>query len=464
MENALEKWLETYFDEAQPLEFYRSIFGAGVLDTKGSFTAGKYVGICVGVASDKASGKPEIVRKTLTDELDAVVEACESDYFYICSPISYAGKRRTAENARYLFAIAVDVDKVRVKPDGDPIGLRNLYNAQVMRAQYLPKPTFIVSSGTGLHLYYVLEQPIPLYKDIVRELQIFKHELTSLIWNSDVCDIHDRREVQQEGIFQGMRMPGTITKNGNRARAFETGERVSMEYLNSFVRDKYRVQYYTEHDPKRLTLEKAKELYPEWYERRVVNGEPRGTWHINRALYEWWKEKIRTGAVVGHRYWCLTMLAVYARKCSYHDEKKNPQPVTLEELTRDAWELMEIFEQRTETEDNHFGKDDVLDALEAFDDRYILYPRAAIEFKSGIPIPETKRNGRKQTVHLRIARMTKEILKEEGTMKPEGRPTKWMDVLEWRAVNPYGTKAECARQTGIDPKTIRKYWREGGTK
>ena len=48
-----------------------------------------------------------------------------------------------------------------------------------------------------------------------------------------------------------------------------------------------------------VTLEEAKELYPEWYEKRIVQGEPKqkskkqgGTWVCNEALYEWWKRKI----------------------------------------------------------------------------------------------------------------------------------------------------------------------------
>ena len=48
-----------------------------------------------------------------------------------------------------------------------------------------------------------------------------------------------------------------------------------------------------------VTLEEAKELYLEWYEKRIVQGESKqkskkqgGTWVCNEALYEWWKRKI----------------------------------------------------------------------------------------------------------------------------------------------------------------------------
>ena len=47
-----------------------------------------------------------------------------------------------------------------------------------------------------------------------------------------------------------------------------------------------------------VTLEEAKELYPEWYEKRIVQGEPKqqskmqgGRWGCRDALYGWWKRK-----------------------------------------------------------------------------------------------------------------------------------------------------------------------------
>ncbi|WP_438939267.1 hypothetical protein, partial [Clostridioides difficile] len=38
------------------------------------------------------------------------------------------------------------------------------------------------------------------------------------------------------------------------------------------------------------TLEEAKELFPEWYQSKIVEGKPlKKTWTCNTALYEWWK-------------------------------------------------------------------------------------------------------------------------------------------------------------------------------
>lgn len=456
--NVLTEWLEQYFDEVSPMEFYRDIFREGELDTEGSFTKGKYTGVIVTITKEKKrNGKPKVKRYTITDNLQAVDDVCSTDDFCLCSPISYAGKERTAEKARFLYAMAVDLDKVRVK-GGKPVGLMNLWNGHIEAVKRIPKPTYMVSSGTGLHLYYVFDKAIPLFADTAKQLQEFKRQLTWLIWNESIVDIKDDREIQYEGIYQGFRMPGTITKDGGRTRAFLTGGAVTMDYMNSFVEEKYRVDRYTTKSD--LTLKAAAEKYPEWYERRVVNKEPKGVWHVSRNLYDWWKREILRGGRVGHRYYCLMTLAVYARKCSMYDEKHNPDPVTREELERDCFQIMDFFETMTNSDDNHFTEADVLDALEAFDDKWIVYPRDSIEYKSGIPIPKNKRNGRKQADHLKRARAVQNVDYPDGEWRnTDGRPTKEQTVAEWKSANPEARKADCIRETGLSKKTVYKYWK-----
>ena len=39
-----------------------------------------------------------------------------------------------------------------------------------------------------------------------------------------------------------------------------------------------------------------------------------------------------------------------------------------------------------------------------------------------------------------------------------GRPSKEQLVKSWRLDNPSGKKVDCHRETGLDPKTIRKWW------
>ena len=464
MRTVLE-WLSNSFPEVSPKMFYRGIFPEGELDTDGSFSKGKYTGIVVEITGDKKSdGKRKIRRYTLTDDLGAVDKAENSENFCLCSPISYAGKQRTAENARFVYAIAIDVDKIRMKPDRrteEPEGLRDLYHQMyhdTKYGRYLPKPTYMVGSGSGLHLYYVLETPLPLYHEIAKELQKLKRELTRKTWNGYVVNITEQKEIQQEGIYQGFRMPGTVTKAGGRAKAFLTGERVTIEYLNSFVSDECKAR--TAEAYKRagkIRLAEAKEKFPEWYEKRVVKKEAPGAWAVNRAVYDHWKKEIYAKATVGHRYYCLMTLAMYAQKCSHYDAKKNPNPVTQEELEKDCFALFDRMEELTTEENNHFSNDDILAALEAFNERWTKYPRAAIEYKTAITIPANKRNGRTQAEHIKLMNYIREEL--NGNKDWHGRKSKYDIVYDYVSENPNGTQYECVKVTGLDKKTVRKHWR-----
>lgn len=451
-------WLDVYFDEVTPYEFYRDIFAPGELDTKDSYTKGKYTGIAVEVTREKKkNGKPKIKRYCITDDLETINELCKSDNFCLCSPISYCGKQRTADNSRYLYAIAIDLDRIQTR-DNRPTGLESLWNGHIINAERVPKPTYIVSSGTGVHLYYVLDKAIPLFNDTAKQLQALKNELTRKIWHGTVVDITHEKEIQQEGIYQGFRIPGTITKKGDRARAFLTGDKVDLEYLNSFVSDKNKVTRYT--TKKEITLQKAKELYPEWYTRRIENKEEPRVWHISRNLYDWWLNEILEKAIVGHRYYCLMILSIYAYKCSMYDAKHNPNPVTREELERDCWKVAEHFETLTNEDTNHFTDADVLDALESFDNKWIRYPRNSIEYKCGFSLPNNNRKYRKQTEHLKISRFICDMEHPNGSWRDNnGRKSKQLQVATWRAVNPQGTKADCIRDTGLSKPTVYKWWK-----
>ena len=91
----------------------------------------------------------------------------------------------------------------------------------------------------------------------------------------------------------------------------------------------------------------------------------------------------------------------------------------------------------------------------------MTFPRDDIAKISGLTMPVNKRNWRKQEQHLRLARGQLAILKDMGEIR-QGRPigsgTAQDRVYEWRRRHPEGRKADCHRDTGFDPKTIRKWW------
>lgn len=461
-------WAKEQFSTSQltPKQFYRILFRPGELDSKDAFTKGKYVGLAIGISSEKLthSGKNRIYKYVVTDDLDTIDEMCSTDQFCLMSPISYAGHKRSADAARYVYAIVIDLDHIQIH-DGIAKGCDALWHGQILcryglKRPRIPIPTMIVASGTGLHLYYVFERPLPLYAHIVKQLQNMKHELTELIWEGTIVDITDQRDIQQEGIFQGFRVPGTVTKLGNRAIGFATGPYVTVSYLNKFVSEKNKVKSFVLKG--NVTLREAKDKWPEWYQSKVVEGKfVAHPWAISRNLYDWWKREILSKTKVGHRYYCLMLLSMYAQKCSFFDEKKNPNPVTAEELEKDAFEIAKYFEQITDDENNHFTKADVLDALEAYNEKFITYPRNSVEYRAGFALPVNKRNHRKQALHLAGARAIQQVNdKYNGTNWRDGNGRKPKGNIVWscRKEYPEWTVSAVAKFTKLSRPTVYKWW------
>lgn len=444
-----DSYLSQLFPEVGPLDFYRELFPSGELERRGEYVDGEYCGIAVQVV-----GKNKAKRYSVTDDLEVIEKLIETDDFCIMSPVSYAGKSQRQEFARFLYAVTFDLDGVIVR-DGDPEGLRALlhqmesHTALKGNGAFLPMPTYIVSSGTGLHLYYLLERPVPMFKNVIKQMANLRRELTRKIWNMYVTKLSGN--VQYESVTQGFRMVGSMTKDQkDRVRAYRVGAKVSMDYLNSFVDDpSMRVNDYSYKSS--LSLNRAKELYPDWYQSRIIEGNPRGTWTVKRDLYDWWKRKMLSGAVVGHRYFCVMALAIFARKCA----------IGRDELESDALSMVDILDRLSpEDGSNSFGADDVAKALEAYDASYQTFPRKSIEDLTAIPMPPNKRNGRKQALHLRMARSNLAILSSDAGHALQGRPSKADEIRAYAAANPGQSNSAIARALGVSRTTVVK-WLKG---
>lgn len=291
----------------------------------------------------------------------------------------------------------------------------------------------------------------------------FKYGLIDLVWSS----FTSKQTRQYQGIFQGFRVPETQTKFGELVKAYINYDIpfYDIRALNRRLDDDIKL---TEEEilqiervvykPKRISLAKAKELYPEWYERRIVKGDKtRKKWEIKRDLYDWWKRKITSNKEVqeGHRYFCLMTLSMYATKCN----------IPYEELKKDAYSFLEEMEQKTVNQDNHFTEEDIEDALRAYKESYTTFPRKDIERITGLSIPANKRNGRKQADHIKMMNLIRdEINKNVNWRQGNGRKEKKDIVFEWRVKNQLGTKAQCIRDTKLDKKTVYKWWEYANNK
>lgn len=437
MRNFILEYLTTYFDELQPLEFYRNIFPLGELAEKGVFEQGKYNCVAVELLP-KEEQKQNVMKHIITDDLERLELLQQSDNFVLLSPISYIGRSRAAENARFIYALAIDLDGIT-----EEHYLTDLFYQ--MENGIIPIATYTVYSGTGLHLYYVFEEPLPCFKNIVKQLADLKKELTKSIWNKYTTAEYEKPQI--ESLFQGFRMVGGITKKGDRTRAFLTGDKINIEYLNIFVEDKFKVKEYRYKS--KLTLTEAKEKYPEWYQKRVIEKQPAGSWVCKRDLFDWWKTKIMQGAKSGHRYYCIMVLAIYAKKCG----------IEKQELEEYAFSMVDYLDKLTTDSNNHFTRADILAALEMYNDSYIRFPINSISALTAIPIEKNKRNYRKQSDHVEYMNTIRRFKKNMGELDGKlGRPKLKNVVKEWQEQNPKGSKADCIRETGLSKPTVYKYW------
>ncbi len=445
MPDIRSQYLRKYFDEVEPEEFYRYIFGNGELQDKGIYEKGKYNGIAIEMTTEKRkNGKPKILRYSITNDLDIIDELVTHDNFILMSPVSYAGKTREGKNARMIYALAIDLDGVNTDQQ-----ISDLFYQMDGRgpSNHLPEPTYVVSSGNGVHLYYIFEKPIPCFKNINQQMHNLKQNLTKKIWNDFVTD--QFKAIQYQSIFQGFRLVGSKTKQGNITRAFKIGKKVSVEYLNEYVEQENQVTEFAYKSD--LRLDQAKGKYPDWYDKRIVKGEIKRHWTNKRDLYDWWKRKLSEEVIEGHRYYGLMCLAVYAKKCG----------VSEDELEKDAFDFMDILEEKTNNDDNHFTEDDVISALEMYNDDYITFPIKTISELTGVRIDKNKRNGRKQEQHLKIMRGLKKIQKEMGEEINEGRPkgsgTKEQLVKDYIAKHPADNPTQISKALGISRPTVYKY-------
>ena len=268
-----------------------------------------------------------------------------------------------------------------------------------------------------------------------------------MMWHDSISKFVD--DIQYEPVCQGFRMVGTMTKNGDRVRAFSVGDKVDIEYLNHFVREDQKVKDFAYKSD--LTLEKAKNKYPEWYQNRIIDKKPRNTWQFSRKVYDKWLERLPREAKLGHRYWSMWVLAVTAMKCG----------ISQEELEKDAFGLLDSMNKIDKDGTDPFTEDDVLAALEGYDSAWYTYPIDKMSYRSDIPIKKNKRNGRKRKQHIKMVnamRIMKRDVLGEDEYKNNGRPSAEQVVKEWRDSHLRGTKKQCKEDTGLTYPTIRKWW------
>ena len=436
--NLFCEYMSDKYEELAPLDFYREIFPVGELQKRDESHNWKYNALAVEFYKTEY-GKLRCKKWVCEDDFSKLEDLMESENFIIMAPITYVGKKRTSSAARYMYAMCFDLDGLV-----DKYHIQDLF--QHMDIENIPRPQFIACSGFGLHLYYQFEYPVPLFQNIAKELQTLKQALTKKIWNQYITTLS--KKIQYQPIYQGFRIVGGVTKDyaktGHRVKVWRTNTHPTcIEELNRFVPEESRVKN-IQYKPT-MTLEQAKEKYPNWYKHVVLKQS--NSWTCKRDLYDWWKRQISEKGKEGHRYYCIMCLAIYAKKCG----------IEYDELLKDALSFVKDFDAMTSRPENHFHKKDVYDALKAYQDEKITFPINSISHFAGVEIPKNKRNGRKQADHLKRARLLRDLNQEEKGTKWNGRKSKKDLVEEYFRLYSNPTVEDCMERLGICRSTVFKY-------
>lgn len=436
--------------EVTPMQAYADIYrlGSGYLQ-KENEPPGKFKSNPIAYWKNHGS-KSGHFRIMFEDTFEEVLKELQAADFAILSGCTYFGRRNVQSHASKMYMMPIDLDGVTDE------SLNNFFSGAINGGAY-PVPKYMALSGHGVHLYYIFEEPLPLFPNIKLQLKNLKYALTDKIWNSYTSTID---KVQHQGINQGFRVFGGKTKKNAEekiVRVFKIHDDPnSLEQLSEMLPDEFNVDERKLFKESKYTLQEAKEKFPEWYERVVLNKEKRPKkWEISEkvhgdnpyALYDWWLRKLKAGAEYGRRYFNIMCLFIYAVKCDVDEEK----------AWKDACDLIPFMNSLNPEEP--FTIEDVESAFECYDDKYATFPIKDISKISGIEIIRNKRNYRKQDVHLERARAVQMIdYPNREWINKDGAPTKQDIVEEWRKNNPDGRKADCIRDTGLSKPTVYKWW------
>jgi hypothetical protein len=137
-------------------------------------------------------------------------------------------------------------------------------------------------------------------------------------------------------------------------------------------------------------------------------------------------------------------MSIYACKCD----------VSKKELKADMYEVFKVLKDIDHN--NPLTEYDIESALEAYDKEYYNFKIEDIEKLTDIRIERNKRNGRKQDIHLKLARNQLYMLRELGEIN-EGRPNKEKLVKEYIKNHPGENPTQIARALNVSRPTVYKY-------
>lgn len=399
--------LETFGEHVSPTTVYETIYGdleqlVPVVFIDGDGDSKHVVKMSVHEALESAPGRDDILLGGST-------------YFK-----GYISKATTKDTLCFI----IDMDNVWAGVLQDA-----LLRGWDTEKGHLPMPTYIVNSGTGLHLYFVLARPIPHYKcnaELVTKLY------RALAVQQTTGRMYLSRQVQWYG--QDFRMVGSLNKYGWINEAYRLGDVWDPDALAKEVG--MDIHFVTYDEPrKQLHTEKRK---------KVVRR--KGGYKNHRAFYDATVRGCREKTREGTRYMSMCSIVTVGYKCG----------IDIKEIEKD---LVSLIPKYNEGAKRQIKVDEIYHALRMYNEKALKTPRLRLEDWMGWKYEGCRRNGRKRDVHLARARAVQLLDYPAGEWRnKDGRPSKTNEVVEWKRAHPTGTKSECARALGISRKTVYRWW------
>ena len=391
--------LEQYYNIVSPLEFLQSVFRN--LDQEHCIVFGK-----------KDNQKGSVERIILEDVLDYF--QFDNVYIPYCSFFNHFPKNVLAKT---LFAFCIDIDYVK------PKWLESLIKYKINMQKI--KPTYIFNSGQGVHLIYVLAEPVELYNSIKNKCdKVLKNLRKKFIIKGQNKNTKQIYKVDSLRLTQPYRIPGSLTKLGQVSLIYKSvcSRKVEISELADWCGIKMK-------KPKTIIKDKKKNNIE-----YLPNGNIRFYQHCLMRCFEEVQE--------GHRYLAMFALSVVAWKCR----------VPKSELQEALWALVEWW---NDPDNPYFDfshpikPQEVEKALSGYNQKATLCPKERLEEWFGFKFNPPKRNGRKRSEHLKRVHASRRGKTREL-------------VRLYLEANPEMPISEISKISGISRPTIYRYGKELG--
>lgn len=359
----------------------------------------------------------ESTYRTVNDAEELLEMARFRSDVYLPPCLFFRGRYSTATTRQHL-AMVIDLDGLT------PWELRQIM--QRINSRKMIRPTWIVNSGGGIHLYYVFTTPVEAYHKRRKDITDLKRALTKHVKQQGTG------EVTMLSPIQSHRLPGSRTKHGEEVTVFAYGDEWEIEALADAAKhrlsDAFTAKPSESQDGKKI--------------RKVL--------HLPRKNENWWRSTLARvfgdRIAMAGRQNALFALAIIGYKCGQ----------SREEVLRETLLIAEGFNER-----RHMQGLPPIDIereckkwMNGYNQKYIRTTGRRLAELLGWAWDgrKSKRNGRSQKAHLTIARASRNA--RVSVDKAEA-------IRKYRAENPTASQRQCVAALKMSFSTVSKYWKTG---